>query len=41
MVQNLTEQEKRLLFGLLLGWKALNDISNIHMGVNFVIDLHL
>lgn len=41
MVQNLTEQEKRLLFVLLLGWKTLNDISNIHMGVNFVIDLHL
>ena len=41
MMQNLTEQEKRLLFVLLLGWKALNDISNIHMGVNFLIDLHL
>lgn len=41
MVQNLTEQEKRLLFVLLIGWKALNDISNIHMGVSFVIDLHL
>lgn len=41
MVQNLTEQEKRVLFVLLLGWKALNDISNIYMGVNFVIDLHL
>lgn len=40
MMQNLTEQEKRLLLVLLLGWKALNDISNICIGVGFVIDLH-
>lgn len=40
MVQNLTEQEERLLFALLLGWNALNDISNIFLGVSFVLNLH-
>ena len=40
MVQNLTEQEERLLFCLLLGWNALNSISNICVGVGFVLDLH-
>lgn len=40
MMQNLTEQEERLLFGLLLGWYALNSISNIFLGVRFVLDLH-
>lgn len=41
VVQNLTEQEERMLFVLLLGWNALNDISNIFLGVSFVLDLHL
>lgn len=40
MVQNLTEQEERLLFSLLLGWNVLNSISNICMGVGFMLDLH-
>lgn len=40
MAQNLTEQEERLLFCLLLGWNALNDISNICLGASFVLDLH-
>ena len=40
MAQNLTEQEERLLLVLLLGWNALNDISNICLGVNFVLDLY-
>ena len=40
MVQELTEQEERLLLVLLLGWNALNDISNIYLGASFVLDLH-
>lgn len=40
MMQNLTEQEERLLPVLLLGWNVLNDISNIVLGAGFVIDLH-
>lgn len=40
MMQNLTEQEKRLLFILLLGWNVLNDISNMFLGTDFVLDLH-
>lgn len=40
MMQNLTEQEKRLLFILLLGWHVLNDISNMFLGTDFVLDLH-
>ena len=40
MVQNLTEQEERLLFVLLLGWNILNDVSNMYLGIGFVLNLH-
>lgn len=40
LVQNLTEQEEMLLLALLLGWNALNDISNIYLGAGFVLNLH-
>lgn len=37
IVQNLTQQEKQLLFGLILGWNVLNDIFKIGMGTGFMI----
>lgn len=40
MVQNMTEQEKRVLFVLILGWNILNDISIICLGNGFIINLH-
>lgn len=40
MMQNLTEQEKRMLFVLVIGWNILNDISHVYLGVGFVLDLH-
>lgn len=40
MIQNLTEQEKRLLFVLVIGWNILNDISHTYLGVGFVLNLH-
>lgn len=40
MMQNLTEQEEKVFFALLLGWNILNDISKICLGVNFMIGLH-
>lgn len=40
MIQNLTEQEKSVLFVLILGWNILNDISKIYMGSSFMINLH-
>lgn len=39
MVQNLTEQEKWLLFVLLLGWPVLDDLSRGTLGVGFMLDL--
>jgi len=39
MVQNLTEQEKWLLFALLLGWPVLDDLSRGYLGVGFMLDL--
>lgn len=41
LIQNLTQQEEKVLFVLLLGWNVLNDISKIYLNVGFVIDLHL
>lgn len=40
MVQNLTEQEERILFALIIGWNILNDISTIYLGTGFVLNLH-
>lgn len=40
MVQNLTEQEEKLLFVLLLGWHILNDISKVYLGYGFMINLN-
>lgn len=40
MVQNLTEQEARILFALIIGWNILNDISTIYLGTGFVLNLH-
>ncbi len=39
MVQNLTEQEKWLLFALLLGWPVLDDLSKGYLGIGFMFDL--
>lgn len=39
MVQNLTEQEKWLLFVLLLGWPVLDDLSRGTLGAGFMLDL--
>lgn len=41
MIQNLTYQEEKVLFALLLGWNLLNDISRIYLNTGFMIDLHL
>lgn len=40
MAQNLTQQEKAVLFALILGWHILNDISKIYWDADFMIDLH-
>lgn len=40
MMQNLTEQEERILFALVIGWNILNDISCAYLGVGFVLNLH-
>lgn len=41
MMQNLTEQEERVLFILLLVWKIVNDLSYIYLGTGFVLNLHI
>lgn len=39
MMQNLTDQEEKLLFFLILGWNLFNDISKICWGTGFALDL--
>ena len=39
MMQNLTEQEKQVLFLLLLGWNILNDISKVFLASGFTVKL--
>lgn len=40
MLQNLTEQEEKALFVLILGWNILTDISKVCLGHGFMLDLH-
>ena len=41
MIQNLTEQEERILFILILGWNILDNFSKIYLGYNFILNLHI
>lgn len=40
MIQNLTEQEEKVLFVLILGWNILTGISKACSGYGFMLDLH-
>ena len=40
MIQNLAEQEEKVLFVLILGWNIITDISKVCLGYGFMLDLH-